>query len=442
MPPDAPRSSAPRLSTPRPPIWPGAADRAPALPWPGEAAGGNGGPPAAARPSDGASPASPPGPPSDAERSARMALAAVWEPGDRRVGGLIAQFGALELWEFLRSGQAESALAQRARSLRLDRLNRETELLQLRFVVPGDSEWPTALGELDGAGVDDFGGTPIGLWVAGPGRLDEWTAAAAALVGSRAATAYGEHMAAELAAGLAERGVTTVSGGAYGIDAASHRAAVAVGGRTVALMAGGLANVYPPGNARLLEQIRAEHLLVSEHPPDRTPTRPRFLARNRLIAALSQATVVVEAGARSGASNTARWALSLGRPLLAVPGPVTSALSWTPHRLIRDGVAALVTSAEDVVATIGPFDAAAEAPYPAAGERLDELTPDERAVFEELPRRGQARADDLAARLGLRVVEVLTLLGRLQDQGLADQTDRGGWRVARSVDRLREKAGT
>ncbi|MDR1513009.1 MAG: DNA-processing protein DprA [Propionibacteriaceae bacterium] len=371
----------------------------------------------------------PAGPPGDAERVARMGLAAVWEPGDRRVTNLIAEHGAEFVWQSLRQGEPRTNLARRAQAVDVDRLLRQTELLKLRFIAPGDGEWPVALADLDRAQMGNLGGMPIGLWLAGPGHLADLGRRSVAVVGSRAATAYGEHVAADLAAGLAETGWTITSGGAYGIDAAAHRAALAVGGPTVAFMAGGLSNVYPPGNAQLLGRVKSEGLLATEHAPDRTPSRPRFLARNRLIAGLAQATVVVEGGVRSGAANTVRWALALDRPTFAVPGPVTSAMSWTPHRLIRDGEAVLVTSAEDVVAGLGPFDAAVEADYPEVEERLDRLRPDDRAVFEQLPLRGQVTAGDVAERTGLAVPGALASLGRLREERLVEQTERGTWRI-------------
>jgi DNA processing protein len=324
--------------------------------------------------------------------------------------------------------------------------------LNLRFIVPGDPEWPLGLDSLGYCEVGEMAGPPIGLWLAGPGRLSDYvktraggppteaavateltqTAISVAVVGSRAATAYGEHVAAEMAAGLAERGLAVISGGAYGIDAAAHRAALAVGGRTLALMAGGLAQVYPPGNARLLEQIRAEQLLISEHPPTRRPSRPRFLARNRLIAALTQATVVVEGGVRSGAANTLRWALGLQRPVLAVPGPVTSALSATPHRLIRDGEAILVTSADDVIAAVEPLDPGREQRPTARPRRLDALAGTDRTIYEDLPRRGRVSVDELALRTGFTTLEVMTSLGRLAQQELVETTAEGWWRLVKS----------
>jgi DNA processing protein len=381
-----------------------------------------------------------PPPTPEAERAARMGLAAIWEPGDQRISEVVAEYGGGRVWEFLRSGAADSGLARRAQATDLDTLAHQTEVLKLRFIIPGDPEWPDGLAELDRDDAGNLGGAPVGLWLAGPGDLAALTAKSVAIIGSRAATAYGEHVAADLAAGLAERGVTVVSGGAYGIDAAAHRACLGAGGPTVAFMAGGLSQVYPPGNARLLERVRESYLLVSEHPPDRTPSRPRFLARNRLIAAVTPATVIVEGGMRSGAANTVRWALALGRPVMAVPGPVTSAMSWTPHRLLRDGEAMLVTSPEDVIAALGPFDPAAEAAYPRVAGRLDELPAEDRVVYEELPARSQVAADELAWRTGLPIVDVLTSLGRLREAGLADQTDRGGWRIVRAQERAAQVA--
>ena len=152
-----------------------------------------------------------------------------------------------------------------------------------------------------------------------------------AIVGSRAATAYGSGIATDLAADLVEQGVTVLSGGAFGIDVAAHRGALAGGGPTVCVLASGVDVAYPPGHASIFASLARDQLLVSELPPSAHPTRVRFLARNRLIAAMSRGTVVVEAALRSGARNTAGWALGCGRPLMAVPGPVYSRASTTPR---------------------------------------------------------------------------------------------------------------
>ncbi len=193
-----------------------------------------------------------------------------------------------------------------------------------RLVTEDDDEWP-ALAFTSFTGVTDRmraqAHKPMVLWVVGPGRLDDVADRAAAIVGTRAATAYGEYVAADLAAGLVGRDAAVVSGGAFGIDGAAHRAALAADGLTVAVLAGGIDVPYPAGHASLLRRIAEEGLLVSEYPPGVRPARHRFLTRNRLVAALAGATVVVEAGARSGAANTAAWARALGRAVCAVPGP-------------------------------------------------------------------------------------------------------------------------
>ena len=182
---------------------------------------------------------------------------------------------------------------------------------------------------------------------------------AVAIVGSRAATAYGAHVATEIAASLSGQGWTVVSGAAYGIDAAAHHGALVAGGATVAVLACGVDHAYPRGHADLLASIAAHGAVISEYPPGQLPQRRRFLARNRLIAALTAGTVVVEAGLRSGALNAARHARELGRPVMAVPGPVTSSASGGCHQLIRDGQATCVTCAADVITDVSPATGAA-----------------------------------------------------------------------------------
>ncbi len=248
-------------------------------------------------------------------------------------------------------------------------------------VVPGDPGWPTRL--------SDLGATaPLCLWVRGGTDLAATVHRSVAVVGARAASEYGERVAEDLACELALAGVTVVSGGAYGIDAAAHRGALAPHpgdgcARTVALLAGGPDRLTPAGNAALLRRVLdAGGLVVAESPPGRPPSRSRFLLRNRLIAALTQATVVVEAGWRSGALNTAQHAIALLRPVGAVPGPVTSAASAGCHRLLRDGAAVCVTDAAEVLdllpgvapASGAPADASTRPKY-LPGPRLDRGEP-------------------------------------------------------------------
>jgi DNA processing protein len=299
-----------------------------------------------------------------------------------------------------------------------------------RLVTAADAEWPL-LAFTSFSGIDTTkrpeAHPPLALWVRGPGRLDEIAERAAAIVGTRASTTYGEHVAAELAAGLAERDVAVVSGGAYGIDGAAHRAALAADGFTVAVLAGGIDVSYPAGHAALLQRIGEEGLIVTEYPPGLRPQRHRFLTRNRLVAALSGATVVVEAGARSGAANTAAWARALGRGVCAVPGPVTSSASVGCHVLLRAG-ATLVTRADEVVEWVGRAgELAAEPARPASP--LDGLADDERRVYDAFPARGARTVDEIAVGSGLPPTQVLGPLCMLEIAGLV-VCQGGRWKLA------------
>ncbi len=219
----------------------------------------------------------------------------------------------------------------------------EAERAGIRLLCPADPGWPP--------GLDDLGvRRPYALWVRGDGGLAAACWRPVSIVGTRAATAYGGHLAGALAAAVAGPGWAVISGGAYGIDACAHRGALAAGGVTVAVLASGVDDPYPRGHRDLFDAITGRGVLVSELPPGRLPDRAAFLARNRITAALSRATVVVEATLRGGSLNTARRALGLRRPVMAVPGPVTSAASAGCHALIRDGHAVLVTNASDVLA--------------------------------------------------------------------------------------------
>lgn len=368
---------------------------------------------------------------SDADRAARLALAAVLEPGSGQCLDDVRTRGPVEAWRKLVADQS-GVLGERARRYRPAVMHHDMKRHRLRFVVPGDPEWPASLDELEWCVPPPqlVGGEPLGVWLSGPGDLRQVSTSAVAMIGSRAATSTGVVVAAELAAGVAEHGVTVVSGGAYGIDAAAHQGALAVGGPTVAVLAGGLDAVYPTGNATLLERIRAEHLLVSESPPGRPPSRRQFLTRNRLIAALAGATVVVEAQMRSGARNTVSWARGLHRQVLAVPGDVLSSQSQTPNQLIRDNEATLVTSAAEILSEIGPL-----MPEPvrtsAPALPFDALSPDQKAVHEAFPARGPISVDELAYEARVRVRDCLAALTALDLAGLAQPTDDGRWRLVR-----------
>ncbi|MCI4676527.1 DNA-processing protein DprA [Mycolicibacterium litorale] len=362
-------------------------------------------------------------------------LSRVAEPPCAELAELLRCVGAVEAAERIRRGEVGPTLAEHTAARReIESATADLELLHRRggrLVTPEDDEWPVlAFTAFDGAALRARrrGGPPLVLWVIGPARLDEVADRAAAVVGTRAATAYGQRIAADFSAGLAEHEVTVVSGGAYGIDGAAHRAALAADGQTVAVLAGGIDVLYPAGHSALLHRIGGSGLLVSEYPPGVRPARHRFLARNRLLAALSSATVVVEAGLRSGAANTAAWARALGRVVCAVPGPVTSMASAGCHVLLRNG-AELVTRADEIVEIIGRAgEFAKEPPHPSSP--LDGLSDIERQVYEALPARGARSPDEIAVSSGLPPADVLGPLAMLEIAGLAQRQD-GRWRLVR-----------
>lgn len=288
------------------------------------------------------------------ERRARVALALLAEPDDSVTGGLLRRVGAVETLGLLDTDTTVPGLARVDNRVwrdrltspgRLDGLDQRLRMVEesgIATLIPGDAHWPRAL--------DDLGDrAPYVLFVRGATSfLARPMQDLVTVTGSRAASGYGEHVAGELAGDLANRERVLVAGGAYGVEAAVHRVALAAGGDTIAVLAGGVDRPYPSGHRDLLDRVGDVGALVSELPPGSVPTRHRFLARSRLLGAMSAATVVVEAGARSGAVRVATEARQLGREVGAVPGPVTSATSHGPHELLRTGHARLVASAADV----------------------------------------------------------------------------------------------
>lgn len=374
---------------------------------------------------------------SGAELLAWAYLSRVAEAPCAELVGLIKGVGPVEAAERIRRAAVDEALAKRTDARReIDCAAEDLETLRRRdgrLITPEDDEWPgLAFASFRGAPVRDRpqGRAPLVLWAIGPLRLDEVAERAAAIVGTRACTAYGDHVAADLSAGLAEHDVAIVSGGAYGIDGVAHRAALAADGMTVAVLAGGVDVLYPAGHSALLHRVGATGLLVSEYPPGVRPARHRFLTRNRLVAALSGATVVVEAGIRSGAASTAAWARALGRVVCAVPGPVTSAASTGCHVLLRAG-AELVTRADEVREIIGRAGELAEEETRPTNP-LDALTDTERQVYEALPGRGVRTTDEIAVASGLPADAILGPLAMLEIAGLIERVD-GRWRLARTM---------
>lgn len=360
------------------------------------------------------------------ERLALLALSRIAEPGDERLLPHVTTLGAERVLAGIREGTLDTPALRHYRA-RLDAVHPRAELAHarrsgIRLLCHGDPEWPSQLDDLGDA-------RPLVLWVRGPLDLRAVSERSVAVVGARASTSYGEHVGAEIGAVVGERGWTVVSGAAYGIDAAAHRGALAVDGPTIAVLACGVDVTYPRGHESLLRRIASAGLVVSELAPGCAVTRGRFLQRNRVIAALTRGTVVVEAAARSGALNTARHAQNLGRFLMAVPGPVTSAQSAGCHRLLReDPDSVLVTDGAEVLDLVGEMGADAAPMLWGPETERDGLAPDESRVLDALPRRTGAPVDALVRTAGLHVATVLRCLAALEARGLAE-AHGAGWRV-------------
>ncbi|OLZ66909.1 DNA protecting protein DprA [Streptomyces sp. IMTB 2501] len=362
----------------------------------------------------------------------RVFLGRVVEPGDEVGGRWVREFGVGEVVRRLREGVTAlpgvsevrwAGLVARARRAEPERDLVVARTAGARFVGPHDAEWPRQLDDLGDA-------RPIGLWVRGRPSLRMWALRSVAMVGARACTEYGTHVAATLAAGLAERGWVVVSGGAYGIDGAAHRGALAARGATVAVLACGVDRPYPRGHAALIERIAEQGLVVGELPPGDHPTPSRFILRNRVIAALTRGTVVVEAACRSGSLATARAAQRLGRFTMGVPGPVTSALSAGVHELLR-GEAVLVTDAAEIVELVGDMGELAPARRGPVLPR-DLLEPAARAVLAALPGNRTASVEEIALGTPTTRDEAIARLYELRALGYVERHD-DGWKLTRQA---------
>jgi DNA processing protein len=368
--------------------------------------------------------------PTWSDRLARVALSCACEPGDLTATSLVDQLGAEGALLAQQAPKPGSELHSRLLTVEPERELERAAQKGVRFVVPGDEEWPAPLDELGLIGDRETGqgGTPIGLWVKGPMPLTELTTGVA-IVGARSCTTYGTEVAHEIAASVARDGRVVVSGAAIGIDTAAHRGAVAASGRTAAVLACGPERVYPEASRRLLQHLWAEGVVVSEAPPGSAPTRLRFLSRNRLIAALTCGTVVVEAAIRSGALSTARWAEALSRSLMCVPGPVTSAASVGVHQLLRDGAGTLVTRGAEVLEAVGGHGEHLLPPPREESRPRDRLSVVEQRVLEAVPLVEPARVDSIAHVAALHVRDCDPALRRLARGGFVTCTPRG-WRQA------------
>jgi DNA processing protein len=355
------------------------------------------------------------------DRFARSAWSRIAEPGDAVAARLIRTHGAVAALA-LAASSAEPSLHRFLPRLEVLNVERDLEIgakFAARIVCPGDPEWPQ--------GLQDLSAPPYCLWVRGPVDLASSCQRSAAVVGARSATAYGEMVATEMAAGLGERGFAIISGAAFGIDAAAHRGALATGAVTVAVLAGGVERPYPSSHAALIARIVEIGAVVSEVAPGSAPTKSRFLQRNRMIATMGLGTVVVEAGLRSGSLNTARTAAEHGRAVAAVPGPVTSMMSAGCHEAIRSGMAQLVTDAAEAAEAIGSYGADLAPARRGPTFAGDELEEPAARLLSALPLRKGVPVSRLAVSSGLSVSEIRPLLGRLELSALAERHGEG-WR--------------
>lgn len=397
----------------------------------------------------------------DGERLARAALTRISEPGDAVLATLVAAQGAERVVEGLRQGETFGRTEARAWRVRLEGYDPATDLdlataAGARLICPGDDEWSARLDDLvdvlslerrkvtgPGGGTPEVrrGGVPFALWAKGSARLADACEHSVAIVGSRAATEYGTDVAGEIAYGVARRGVTVVSGAAYGVDVAAHRGALAAEAPTAAVLACGVDMSYPRGHAALLDRIADGGLVLSEVPPRSAPSRIRFLTRNRLIAALTCGSVVVEAAVRSGALNTARWAAQLLRPVMGVPGPVTSSMSDGVHEMFRSGLATVVTDGDEVLESISEMGENLLPLRYGESRPRDQLDDISARVLEAVPAVHAVGVERIARTAGLPVQEAALKLGRLLLQDFVERLgDR--WRLSEASRADLEKRST
>ncbi|MEU1208408.1 DNA-processing protein DprA [Nocardia sp. NPDC005825] len=370
----------------------------------------------------------------DERRLAWVYLSRVVEGPCAALSALIESVGVVEAARAVRERELPDVLRAPTELRRgVERAEEDLALIERlggRVVTPDDGEWPAwrmlGLGQLD-PGHDADAAVPLVLWVRGQQSLVTATEKAIAVVGARCSTGYGNHATGEIAGELAARGWTVVSGAAFGIDGMAHRAALAVGGITVAVLACGPDRPYPVQHDQLLGEIAERGLVVTEYPPGAAARKHHFLARNRLIAGLADGVVVVEAGVRSGARNTVKWCRRLGRPAMAVPGPITSAASIGCHRMIREGEAFIVTRAEDILDEAGPLRLSLPGAVPADPE--DNLSGDEALVLAALPATGSRLPRAVVTDTGLALPTVRATLSALEIAGLVGCAGDGWYRM-------------
>nr|CEL15509.1 Rossmann fold nucleotide-binding protein Smf possibly involved in DNA uptake [Kibdelosporangium sp. MJ126-NF4] len=368
----------------------------------------------------------------DELRLACAYLLRVAEPPACALRRFVAERGVAAAAEAVRTGDVpDSVEAETSARRHIDTAAMDlaaAERAGARLVTPEDGDWPAwPLLPLTNAAARGltWASPPLGLWVRGAASLEESLQRAVSVVGARASTSYGEHVATEMGYGLASHGMTVVSGAAYGIDGAAHKGALSTSGCTVAVLACGIDRAYPAGHSVLIDRIAAQGLVITEYPPGTTPARHRFLVRNRIIAALGAGTVVVEAGRRSGARNTAASAAALGRMVMAVPGPVTSAMSMGCHDLLREGHATAVSSVAEVIESVGLIGEDLATKPETATRPTDGLDNEALRVHEALEPRAAHCAERIAEVSGVPLSRTRAILPALELTGLAQRSESG-----------------
>lgn len=376
---------------------------------------------------------------SDAQ--ARLELSMVVEPGDPRLRRFRVDYSAGEIMHQLceqKHGMPSAWISNCAGVTdRAQALLEHAESLEMRWIAAGTPEWPEELDDLDHLeAINGAAGAPLGLWVRGPADLARLCTASVAVVGARDATSYGCEVASDIAAHLAAAGHTVVSGAAFGVDVCAHRGALSVGGPTVAVLAGGADVPYPRAHSAILDRIAEDAAVVSEQLPGRTPIKSRFLSRNRLIAAVTAGTVVVEAARRSGSLNTLNWADQLGRASMGVPGPITSPASVGVHEAIRTGKAQIVAGGDEVIEAIGGFGASDATPPRSAETVFDGLPVVACRILDSLPWGGVLTAVDISNETGVPIRDLNDHLLGLEEKGLVNHTLMG-WSLQQRADTMR-----
>ena len=287
------------------------------------------------------------------EKTAKLILFSSVDPVDIFWQGEVLRNGAVDTYQKIIKGSSYINISDfpqirnRALNVNVEYLKSEIIAANAQFISSEDFDWPVSC--------QDLSAPPIGLIIKGERKLLTQLSKSISIVGSRRPTNYGLSVANQLATDASKQEIVVISGGAYGIDSAAHQATLMTGGKTLAVLAGGVNNLYPLENRQMFSKIAEKGLLISEVMPSVKTMPARFLNRNRLIAALSKATVVVEAEFVSGSIRTARDAAEIFRPVFAIPGSISSKLSDGCHRLIAERIADIATSLDEIVEVIKPL---------------------------------------------------------------------------------------